>query len=62
MVEKRSGCPPETEGNPENKTNDCSSNCAIYYSEIPTHPSILNIKSKTLLRIHLTFQQQLRAK
>ena len=36
IVEKTPGCPPEIEGNSENKTND--SNGTIYYSEIPNTP------------------------
>ena len=33
--EKMSGCPPEIEGSPENKTNG---NCTNYYSGIPDTP------------------------
>ena len=45
IVEKTSGCPPEIEGNPENKTNGISTVQSII-RKYQTHPSTLNIKSK----------------
>ena len=49
IVEKMSGCPPEIEGNPENKTNDIATVQSIIW-KYQTHPSILNIKSKNTVK------------
>ena len=49
IVEKTSGCPPEIEGNPENKTNDKATVQSII-RKYQTHPSILNIKSKNTVK------------
>ena len=43
------GCPPEIEGNPENKTNDIVTRQSII-RKYQTHPSILNIKSKNIVQ------------
>ena len=48
IVEKTSGCPPEIEGNPENKTNDITTVQSITWYQ--THPSILNFKSKNTVK------------
>ena len=45
IVEKTSGCPPEIEGNPENKTNDIGTVQSII-QKYQTHLSILNNESK----------------
>ena len=44
-----SGCPPEIEGNPENKTNDIATVKSITRKCQP-HPSILNFKSKNTVK------------
>ena len=49
IVEKTLGCPPETEGNPENKTNDIATVQSIT-PKYQTHPSILNFKSKNTVK------------
>ena len=48
-VGKTSGCLPEIEGNPENKTNDITTVQSII-RKYQTHPSILNIKSKNIAK------------
>ena len=48
-IEKTSGCPPEIEGNPENKTNDIATVQSIIW-KYQTHPSILNIKTKNTIK------------
>ena len=49
IVEKTSGCPPEIEGNPENKTNDIATVQSLI-QKYQTHPNILNIKSKNTVK------------
>ena len=49
IVQKTSGCPPEIENNPENKTNDIATVQAII-RKYQTHPSILNIKIKNIVK------------
>ena len=49
IVEKKSGCPREIEGNPENKTNDIATVPSVI-RKYQTHPSILNIKSKNTVK------------
>ena len=49
IVEKTSGCPPEIEGNPENKTNDIATVQSIIW-KYQTHHSILNVKSENTVK------------
>ena len=49
IVEKTWGCPPEIEGNPENKTNDIETVQSII-QKYQTHLSILNTESKYTLK------------
>ena len=49
IVEKTSGCAPEIEGNPENKTIDIATVQSII-RKYQTHTSILNIESKNTVK------------